>query len=195
MQNFLAPLLLGIGGYAGTPDYAGATSQYADTLNKLAQSYNPYIKGGFAAEKGLGALGAMNMIAPAALQNRLAAGFQDSPYQQQMQKNLSKQMDANAAMTGMLGSTSQNAALQNALAGQENQFQQQYINRAMGQYNRGLQNINQLGMLLASQGFQGTNLANQLRGEGALGTLQGEIAPTQSQAGLTGAISGILGML
>lgn len=185
----------GLMGLFGTPDYSGAADDYANTMNQLAASYNPYINQGFMAKKGMAGLGALNMIAPAALQNRLAASYTNSPYQDQIQRNTANMMDMNAARTGMLGSTAEDAALQNQLANQQNQWQQQYIDRGMHQYDMGEQNLMGLGNLMANQGFMGTANQNMMRQQAALAQLQAAMMPTGSQNMFNDAMGTMIGML
>ena len=180
-------------GYLGTPDYSSSFGDYANAIDALGQKYNPYIKGGAMAEKGLGALGGYMMANPAGLENRLAASYQQSPYQTQQLNNLQNQMNTNAAQTGMLGSTAQQAALQNALAGQQNQWMQQYINRGTQQFGQGYGGLQNVGMLAANQGFNALGAQTQLGQEAALGRLKGSLAPTAFQNSMTGAIG--MGMM
>lgn len=185
----------GLAGYFGTPDYGKAYNNYGKSIENLSQSYNPYIRGGAISEKGLGALGMYGLANPAGLENRMASSYQMSPFQQQQLTDLSKQMDANAAMTGMLGSTSSNIALQNALASQQNEWQQQYIDRATNQYNTSLNNLNSLGMMIGNQGFNALNSKNSLMNESYLAKLKSQMSQAPWQSGLTSAVGTALGFL
>jgi hypothetical protein len=188
-----APMVgAGLGGAMGlaSPNQQHAYNQYAAQLNQISQQYNPYINVGEAGLKGYGAMSALNTLAPTLSENRMAATFSNSPYQQQIMQNTSDQMDANAAQTGMLGSTAQQAQLQNALAAQENQFQQQYINRGENEYNRGINSMYNL----AGMGMKGLGAQTALEQEAALGTLKGGLAPSPLESGLEGAMGGAMGM-
>jgi len=187
--------LLGLGAGATTPDYTGAANTYSDSMNQIAQGFQPYVNQGFMAKKGLGALGAMNMANPAGLENRLASSYQASPYQNQIMSNTANQMDANSAQTGMLGSTAQQAALQNQMAGLNNQFQQQYIDRGTQQYNQAYGGIQNLGMMMAKQGYDASGTQGQLQQQGALAQLQAANMPTEGQNMFTGALGGAMGMM
>ena len=136
-------------------------------------------------------MSALNTLAPTLSENRMAATYTNSPYQNQIMQNTSDQMDANAAQTGMLGSTAQQAQLQNAFAGQQNQFQQQYINRGENEYNQGINSMYNL----AGLGFKGLGQQTGLEQEAALGTLRGGLAPSQGEMGLEGALGGFVGGL
>lgn len=193
----LAALGAGLGGAAGLfgPDYQKAASDYADTMSQISSSFDPYVSQGFAAKKGLGAMSASQMMHPASLENRLALSYHQSPYQQQMTRNLENEMNTNAAMTGMLGSTAQDTALQNQLAKQQDQWQQQYINRGMHQYDIARQNLNQLGMMMAKQGFSADQIEAELEAQAAMAQLQAAMAPSGVQSALTDAMGGALGFL
>ena len=185
-MNNLVPLGAGAAlGYFGTPDYSQAYGRYADTLQGLGARYNPYIRGGAMAEKGLAAIGGYLMANPAGLENRLSSSYEQSPYQTQMLHNLENEMNYNAAQTGMLGSTAENSALQKALADQQNQWMQQYINRGMQQFGQGYQGLQNIGTLAANQGFQGLGAQIGLGQEAALGRLKGDLAPSPFQEAFT----------
>lgn len=188
-----AGLLGGIGG-AMTPNYQGAANTYQQQMQGLAQGYQPYERAGHAGYGMTGGLGAYQMMHPAAMQNKLAASFTNSPYQNQILSNTANQMSANAAQTGMLGSTAQQAALQNAMAGQENQFQQQYINRGMQQGDLGEQQLSRLGTTLGGQGFGAFNTAQQLQAQGDQAQLQAAMMPSKGQSMFTDALGGVMSM-
>ena len=183
----------GIGGLTGflSPDQQGAYNQYASDVSNIANQYAPYEKIGKGSMYAYGLGNAMSMIDPTLLQNRVASSYNMSPYQQQMMQNTTAQMNANAAQTGMLGSTAQQAALQDALASQQNQWEQQYINRGMGQYNRGMQGMYNL----ANLGFQGMGRETRLENEAALGRLRANLAPSQAENIFTDAAGGAMGLL
>ena len=198
-MSFALPIagaaLGGLGGLFGTPDYSGAGNKYAGTINQIAGGFDPYINQGFLAKKGMAGLGAMNMIAPAALENRLASSYQNSPYQDQIMKNTANMMNYNAAQTGMLGSTSQDAALQNQMAGLQNQFQQQYIDRGTQQYNMGEQGLMGLGQMMGQQGYGASGTQAQLQAQAALAQMQAAMMPSAGGNMFTDALGGITGML
>ncbi len=179
---------------AMTPDFQGAAGTYQQQMQDLAGGYKPYQQAGRAGYGMAGGLGAYQMMHPAAMQNQLAASFTNSPYQNQILSNTANQMNTNAAQTGMLGSTAQDAALQNSMAGQENQFQQQYIDRGMQQGDMGEQQLNRLGMTLGGQGFRAFNTAQQLQAQGDMAQMQAAMMPTKTQTMMTDAMGGIMGM-
>lgn len=193
MQSLFFPAMLAGGSYFGTPNYKSAADHYADQLGDISSSYNPYIKRGMGAQDMLGGLSLGQMAHPAALENRIAAGYEQSPYQTQALHNTTNMMNANAAMTGTLNSTAQQAALQQALAGQQNQFQQQYIDRATNQYNQGFGALGGLTQQMGAQGFQGTQAQNALMQEAALGRLKGSIAPSQFSNAFSSGLGALMG--
>jgi hypothetical protein len=191
------PLMMGaMSGFSnmfGAPNYSGSANQYAGRMGDIASQFDPYVNQGFDAKKMMGGLGMMNMLAPNAAQDRIAAGYKNSPYQNQIMQNTSNMMDANAAQTGMLGSTSQQAALQNQLAGQQQQWQDNYINRGLHQYNTGEQNLMGLGNMMAQQGYGASGTEAQLQAQAAMAQLQASMMDDQSGnfwSGLAGGLTG-----
>ena len=185
----------GLGGaVAGSqvPDYSGIADKYNQQLSQLAQNLNPYIAAGQRGQQQAIALAQQQMQHPAALENQLATGFVASPYQQQMQRNLANMMNYNAANTGMLGSTAANAALQNQLANMQNQWMQQYIDRGTQMYGLGSGDINRTYDLMQQQGFAGQQLADQLRAQGLMAAMEGQMMPTQRQSAITGGLGGAM---
>ena len=178
----------GLAGYFGTPDYSSVYGDYSKAMNALGAKYDPYIRGGAMAEKGLAGLNSYLMANPAGLENRLAGSFQNSNYQNQMQDQLRRQMNANAAETGMLGSTAQNAQLQNALANQQNQWMQDYINRGTQQFGMGYGGLQNLGMMLGQQGFNALGQQTDLGKEAALAAVKGGLSPTRYQNAMIDAL-------
>lgn len=194
-----APMAIGagLGALSGafSPDYRGAAKDYGNTLNQVGQQFNPYIQQGFAAQQQMEGLGKEAMAHPAHEQNLLAQGFQTSPYQQQIMQNTRNQMNMNAAQTGMLGSTAQNASMQNQMAGLQNQFQQQYIDRGMNQYNLGQQNLQNLGMLESQQGFGGMRSQAELTSQAAMARMQAADQPSRASNIFGDAFGGAIGMM
>ena len=174
----------GLGAIAGamSPDYSAAANTYQQQLQQLAQQYQPYERMGKIGYGMTGALGAAQMANPAGVQNRLAASYTNSPYQQSIMNQTAQQMDTNAAETGMLGSTAANAALQNDMAGMQNQFEQQYINRGMNQFDLGENQMNRLGMTLGGQGYNAFNTGQELQAQGDLAQMQAAMMPSQGSS-------------
>ncbi len=173
------------------PNQKDAYNQYASDIRGIADQYNPYTKVGKGGLYCYAGLSALNTLAPAHVENRLASSFTNSPYQQQIMQNTTNQMNANAAQTGMLGSTAQQSALQDSLASQQNQWQQQYINRGENQYNQGMQGMYNL----AGMGLQGLGSQSRLEQESALGSLKANLAPNEWQSAFTGAAGAMGGLL
>lgn len=201
-----------LGGFLGgsqTPDYQKAAGQYQQQLSGLTQNLQPFIQGGqqgqqqaIDAAQQQQTLGQQQMAHPAALENQLATGFVASPYQHQMQTNLANMMNANAATTGMLGSTSANAALQNQLGTMQNQWMNQYMDRGTQMYGLGTQtsnlgtgNLLNIYHTMMNQGFSAQQISDELQAQGFMAQMQGAMMPTQQQGGITGALGGALGSL
>ncbi len=175
--------------YMGASSREQAISAYEQQLKALAGRYLPYEQHGTQAMDAAQAVARGQMAHPAGLETRLAASYQISPYQTQMLRNIRDQMNTNAAQTGMLGSTAQQANLQNALATHQNQWEQQYINRGVHQYGMGFGAQNSLASQLGRQGFSALGDDVQLRAKADMAGLQSGLMGS----GLSNAISGGLG--
>lgn len=183
----------GLGAASGliAPNQQSGFGNYANTLNQLASEYNPYVNIGEKGLKGYAGISALNVLDPTLPENRMARSYTNSPYQQQILQNTTNMMNANAAQTGMMGSTAQQAALQNALAEQQNQFMQQYINRGTQQYNRGISGMYNL----ANLGFQGLGRKTGLQQEAALGQLRSDQSMNPLQEGVEGGLGAAMSFL
>lgn len=182
MQNLASGLL---GGWLGHNE-RNAYRNYAGDLSNLSQSYNPYIQAG---QNALGQYGSIagNMAQhPANLINQLSSGYENSPYQNTMLKNIAGAMNYNAATTGMLGSTSANAHLQDALAGQQNQFMQNYIGQGLQQRNIGLSGLSDL----SHAGLNATGYSNLLQSHAAENRAKAERTPSFLQSIFGGLLGG-----
>ena len=180
------------------PDYGPAFQQYGQELGDISKQYDPFIQGGEQAFGKYGNLSDLLTTDPTHFINQISAGYKESPYQQQMDKNLSRMMNYNSATTGMLGSTAAQSALQNQLAGQQNQFQQQYINQGLSQLGMGMGGLQDISHL----GFQGLGKQTGLEQEGAMARARAAMQQAQqgAQPGgfgrfMQGAAGGILGFL
>ncbi len=183
------PLTALLAGLLPTPDYKAAYGQYSQSLNDLARRYDPYV------EAGTGALAPYQKVAtelaidPTQSLNKIMGRFSESPYQSQMQQNLARMMNYNAAQTGMTGSTASQEQLQGALAGQENQFMQQYLQNAMGQQRTGMTSLSNL----AQMGLTGLGGQSALGEQSAWEKALADIAPSKSSSHITNAIAALLG--
>jgi hypothetical protein len=151
-----------------------AYRSYAGDLSDIASSYSPYVQAGADAVSQYGHMAGGMASHPSELLNRLAEEYENSPYQDTMLRNLAKTMDYNAATTGMLGSTSANAHLQDALANQQNQFMNNYINQGLQQSNIGLSALQNLSGL----GYNATGAANNVLAAAAANRAEAERTPS-----------------
>ncbi len=156
-----------------TPNNRKAYNEYSQNLMNLSGTYNPWAKLGFNAFKTGTNLATQNTLNPAMLQNTLAQSFQMSPYQSNLENKTMDQMNVNAANTGMVGSQSANNTLASQLNRMTGQFENQYIDRGLNQYNQGL---NSLLTHSAPMGFNALNNQNRLAQTGYQAQLQGHLA-------------------
>lgn len=186
------PLIGAVGGaLMPSVDYKGAYGQYGDALSDLAKKYDPYVEAGTGALSGYGNLAQQLAQDPTKSIDQIMGHYSESPYQEQMQKNLARMMNYNAAQTGMLGSTTSQEQLQNALAGQENQFMQQYLQNALGLQSAGMGGLSDIShMGLSGLGGQ-TALGEQSAWEQALARM----SPSSGEQHLTNTLGGLLGFL
>jgi len=188
-------LLSGLTGYMNTPDYQGISQQFTNQMQGLSDQWNPYLQRADQARKGQIGMNAYQMANPAGLENRLSSSFTNSPYQNQLLTNTQNQMNANAANTGMLGSTAQQGQLQNQMAGQENQWQQQYIDRGTNQYNMASNHLNQMATMMQQQGFNAQQIQDAMMEKAYQSQMQAALQPSRGQNALTGFVGGIEGLL
>ncbi len=186
MQNLTGGFASGLlGGWLGHNERKSYRN-YANNLSNLSQSYNPYM------QAGQNAVGQYSSIAgnmarhPANLINQLSSGYENSPYQNTMLKNIAGAMNYNSATTGMLGSTSANAHLQEALAGQQNQFMQNYIRQGMQQQYMGLSGLSDL----SHSGLNATGDSNLLQTHAAENRAKAERTPSFLQSIFGGLLGG-----
>jgi hypothetical protein len=177
-----------------------AFDAYAQAMKDAASRYNGYIDRGNQA--GTTALDEYNknIADPNALQDRIASGFNESPYQKYMQDLVTKRLNYNSANSGMQGSGAANRALMEELTKNTGQFQNEYINRGLGVYGQALNGLSQTSEL----GFRGLNSQDALLQEAAGGTLKGEMGDNEvndknraaiaaREAGMKGNIMGAVG--
>jgi len=177
-----------------------AFDEYAKAMKDAAARYNGYVdRGNRAGELSMGEY-EKNIADPNAIQDRIAAGFEMSPYQKYMLDLTTKRLNYNSSATGMLGSGAANRALMEELTKNTGQFQNEYINRGLGIYGQALNGLNSTSEL----GFRGLNSADALLQEAAGGTLKGEMGENEvndknraalaaRDAGLKGSIMGAVG--
>jgi hypothetical protein len=107
---------------------------------------------------------------PNALQDQIAAGYQESPWSKYSMDQMTKRMNYNAANTGMLGSGAANRALQQELVGMNGQFMGDYVNRGMDTYKLGYSGLDGLQKL----GFDALGQQTNLYDRAAAAELQGQ---------------------
>ena len=112
--------------------------KYANQTRQQAGTYQPWVDMG---NRGRGILDeqySRNINDPNSVQNQIAAGYEQSPYQKYMLDMNQKRMNMNAANTGMLGSGAAQRALQQEAINMSGAFQNDYVNRGMNSYNSGM---------------------------------------------------------
>lgn len=142
---------------------------YANQMAGYADRYNPYVTRGNMAGDLTWQQYQQLINDPNFIQDKIAKGFSESPYQKYMQDMVSKRMNFNAANTGMLGSGAANRALQSELTDMTGKFEDNYINRGLDSYKEGLagaQGLNDLGFkaLGAQDPFLSDSAAGRLKG-------------------------------
>ena len=149
-------------------DNSGAQGKYGDQMRDLAGTYNPYIERGNQAGDVLWGQNQRLVNDPNSVQNQVAAGYSSSPYQQMLLADNTRQMNANAANTGMIGSPLAQRALNDRNNTMTGQFMNDYVNRGMGSYAMGMQGMGQH----QSMGFDALNHQNDYLSQGAGSDLQ-----------------------
>jgi hypothetical protein len=122
-----------------TIDNNDAFREFAQAMRDRMGVYDPWINVGNQSRDRLFDQYGRLVDDPNWIQDEVARGFYESPYQQYMQDMVTKRMNYNATNTGMLGSGAANRALMDELTKMTGQFQNDYINRGMGSYGMGLQ--------------------------------------------------------
>lgn len=170
-------------------DDSKARNQYADELAREGQKYNPYISaGGRSLSDLMGRYSGM-LDDPAALQNKLAAGYAPSAYATAQSKYLSDMLNNNAAATGSLGSSYSAGNLADTLHRLISGDEGRYIDRGMNQFNRGLsgeEGINRMG-------YNAIGNQNLLESQGGQQRMQGQIDKDKSIGSLIGQGLGLVG--
>lgn len=178
----------------GDGDYSNAFGDYAKFMGDKANRYNPWIDAGGRARDMNEAEYRRNIQNPNEIQDRVAAGFNYSPYQKFMLDNLTDRMNYNASNTGMLGTTAANRSLMDDLLKMTGQFQDTYINRGMNSYNTGLQG----NQFLSELGMRGMGAQDALYEQQAAAQLKEAMAKKEAESsgwgdfigGIGGAIAG-----
>lgn len=154
----------------------GSFDDYASSMKDAAARYNGYIdRGNQASTMAMDEYG-KNIANPNALQDRIASGYQESPYQKYMQDMVTKRLNYNSANSGMQGSGAANRALMEELTKNTGQFQNDYINRGLGVYGQAMQGLSGASEL----GFRGLNSQDALLQEAAGGSLKGQMSENET---------------
>lgn len=178
--------------------YAGAMEDSAGRFEGDRGRYDSWVNNGITSRDQNRGEYNRSILNPNSVQDQVAAGYQESPYQRMLLDRTQKRMNYNAMQTGMGGSGAFNRALQDEMLGMSGQFQNQYIDRGMNTYNRALQGNDLWGQV----GFQGLErqdalraLAEQQRSEAAAANLKGDMAASDEEAQDSGSMWGsILGI-
>lgn len=160
------------GGGESSVDNSGAFRDFANQMRSRMPAYDPWINTGAQSRDKLSGQYDWLTNNPNALQDKVASGFYESPYQKYIQDMVTKRMNYNATNTGMLGSGAANRALQDELTKMTGQFMNDYIGRGMGSYGMGLQGYQGLTDL----GFKALTDQSNLFEQGAAGDLQGQLS-------------------
>lgn len=175
-------------------DNQGAFNRYSQQMRQNAGQYQPWIDAGM---RGMGRFeneSGRLLDNPNFLQDMISGGFSESPFQRYMQDMTTRQMNMNAANTGMLGSGASNRALQNELTSMTGQFLNDYINRGMGSYNQGFEGMGKLGQMgLGALGEQ-SNILNEAAGGELQGARSAQGAKTNKMGTVLGGIGSLFGM-
>jgi len=175
-------------------------------MNAIGQSFNPMIQRGYAADA-MADQNYQNFLKqqqglinnPNALQDSITKGFSVSPYQQSLLDTTTKQMNMNAANTGMIQSPVAQQALNSKLNTMTGQFMNDYINRGMATYNQGLNGYSTLNNMLnldRTQGYGALQDKESAEGQQAGAQLQGDISQQNAYNNMFGdALSGLSGGL
>ena len=155
----------------GGGDNSGAYDDYSNALNGLAAKDQPFVDMGLNNSKWLQQMSHQYYNNPYGMYNNAAAHYYQSPVQQDLLHSVTNQMNANAATTEMLGSSSANNELADKLNQLNTADQNNYINGILGLQNQGMQGA----QYLSGLGVQALNNQNSLAQEGALGKLQGSL--------------------
>lgn len=173
----------------GDGDYSSAFGDYAKFMGDKANRYNPIIDTGNRARDMNEAEYRRNTQNPNEIQDKVAGGFNYSPYQKFMLDNVTDRMNYNATNTGMLGTTAANRSLMDDLLKMTGQFEDTYINRGMASYNTGLEG----NKFLADMGFRGLGAQDALYEQQAAAQLKEAMAKKEAESSGWGDLIGTVG--
>lgn len=175
IEGQLSPLW---GGDSHSVDNSKAYYEYANAMRQRAGAYDPIVNMGNDARNLSWEQYQRLINDPNSVQNQVAGGFSMSPYQKQLEDDVTQSMNYNAANTGMLNSGAAQAALQDRLTNMTGQFEDQYIDRGMNSYYQGLNGANTLSNL----GFESMGRQDDLYGQAYGSDLFGTMSKNQYKA-------------
>lgn len=122
----------------GMGDQGDAFDRYGDEMRGIGRRFDPYINRG--QQAGQRAFDQYDRLVDDtnSVQDQIASGFNLSRYQQFLLDQTANRMNQNAANTGFLGSGPAAAALSDRINTMTGQFMNDYVNRGIGLYDRGL---------------------------------------------------------
>jgi len=172
--------LLDMFGGGSAPKYRSnkdAFDRFAGEMDNMGNRYQGYVDtGNQARDKSFGEYQKL-IDDPNFLQDMVAKGYSESPYQKMLLERTQKRMNMNSANTGMLGSGAANRALQDEMMKMGGAFQDQYIGRGMDSYKTGLSGLDRLTDL----GFKGLGAQDNLWEQAAAGRLKGDMSENETQ--------------
>lgn len=166
------------GGVAENPysSNKAAFDQYGQEMDQAAARYNPYFdRGNQAGEAAFNAY-SRDVNDPNYIQDKAAAGYNTSPFQQMLLDQITKRMNYNSANSGMQGSGAANRALMEELTKNTGQFQNDYVNRSLGVYSKGLDGLDKQ----QDFGLRAGEAQDELKQEGAGGRLKGAMSENET---------------
>lgn len=153
-----------------------AFDKYGQEMDAAGKRWQPWMdRGNAAGEAGFNAYN-RDINDPNYMQDKIASGYSESPYQKYMQDLVTKRLNYNSANTGMMGSGAAQRALMEELTKNTGQFQNEYINRGLGLYSQALGGMNSI----ANQGIQAGTQQDELMQEAAGGRLKGSMSENET---------------
>lgn len=168
-----------MGGGTGKDPYTsnrGAFDDYGQAMQKEHDRLNGYFnRGNQAGEASYNAYN-RDINDPNYMQDKIAGGYQQSPYQKMLLDQVTKRLNYNSANSGMMGSGAANRALMQELNAQTGQFQNEYIQRGLGLYGQGLKGMDTLG----GYGLEAAKTQADLAQEAAGGQMKGKMSENET---------------
>lgn len=166
-------------------------AQFGQNEQQLAQMYAPWANKGLDANNFLYNQWKQNATNPNGLEDSLASHFQNSPYQSNLLNMTQQRLNANAANTGMLGSTASNAYMAGQLNDMTGQFQNDYIDKGMQTYGMGMNGMNQI----ADRGMNALNQETGLDEQGDIAAMKAQQQDNSLLPNMLGTGLGVAGAM